>query len=675
MAKSGEKNNEPDEPLIPDGMVVEICGRRLHVRISGKTAILHDVKTHEERESDVEEISEMLSMNAMSIEPTRISAANSVPAHFDPNNSYQIDDIPETLRSEAAAHVWVEKIKWLNRLKRKGYTSLQDNEDLELTLREIEHETVQKCPFKPSTLYKASRELKRSEHGYKAIFPQFALRGGKGQSRLPEPIEAVISEVLHNAEDAAFGLLQASRIHEAVVGKVSQLRRADPNTIYATPSLPTVTRRLNEHFTAFEIFARKYGVERAKKKFRTNGSRVTADRALDVVEFDDKDTDCFLIDERTYLPWGRAYVTAGVDQATYSVLGLSISEHTRSIQSAWAAFEHAVYPKDMGHPDFVECIHPWEAYGHIGTAFFDNATYNAALDLQASVLEYGAEVGFAEPMKPTNKSCIEHFNDVLIRNFVCHLPGWSGEKEDREALNNGIGNAVYTLGEFRRELMAWITDIYSNSTIGSTGKSPREAWKGAFQFGGPLLPRRIPPLTLAGTVRQTLKKRDSGGLLRKQLRYQSPELHELMKGIGSKFDYVLRYKPYDLSHLMVQNPRTNAYLRVPCVEDPRKYEYISDYQQSLILKYRAKSKKNGAKPIDLFEARQRLIDNTRQLAASNSMQKRKAARRTGQIPEVEEFMERTKKPQLPPKSKVEKFVNEIDEYELEEEDYEVEFYK
>ena len=358
------------------------------MRICGHRVILHDVKTHEERETNVDEISEMLSMNAMSIEPTRMSAANSVPAHFDPNNSYQINDVPDTLRSEAAAKVWAEKIRWLDLLKKKGHTSLQDNEDLELTLREIEHETIQKCPFKPSTLYKASRDLKRSEHGYKAIFPQFALRGGKGKSRLSEPVEKIISEVLHSAEDPAFGLLQANRIYEAVDGKVCQLQRSDPNIIYATPSVPTLTRRMNEHFTAFEIYARKFGLERAKKKFRTNGSRVNADRSLDVGEFDDKDTDCFLIDERTYLPWGRAFLTAGVDQFTYSVLGLSMSEHSRSIQSAWAAFEHAVFPKDMGHPDFAECVHSWDAYGHLGTAFFDNASYNAASDLQASVLDY-----------------------------------------------------------------------------------------------------------------------------------------------------------------------------------------------------------------------------------------------------------------------------------------------
>jgi hypothetical protein len=146
-----------------------------------------------------------------------------------------------------------------------------------------------------------------------------------------------------------------------------------------------------------------------------------------------------------------------------------------------------------------------------------------------------------------------------------------------------------------------------------------------------------------------------------------------MKGIGSRFDYVLRYKPNDLSYLMVQNPRTNAYLRVPCIEDPRKYEFITDYQQSLILKYRAASKKNGTKQIDLYEARQSLIDNTRQLAVANSMQKRKAAKRTGDLPEVKEFMERKKDHQPPAKSKIEKFVNEIDEYDLEGEDYEVEY--
>ena len=207
--------------------------------------------------------------------------------------------------------------------------------------------------------------------------------------------------------------------------------------------------------------------------------------------------------------------------------------------------------------------------------------------------------------------------------------------------------------------------------ISTLGMSPREAWKEAFSQSPPHLPRKMPQIALAGTIRHTLKKRDSGGLLRKKLRYQSEGLHELMGRLGSKVDYVVRYAPHDLSYLMVEDPRNNSYLRVPCIEDPQKYQFITDYQQSLILKFCAASRTKGTKAIDLYEGRKRLIENTKQLLESKSMTMRKKGFRAGCAPDIENTeVKKAKTP--PPMSPVEKFVMEIAAHELEGEDFEFE---
>lgn len=670
------ENNEAvaiENQTITDGSLVEVYGRRLHIRLIGDNVVLHDFATHDERTCGIDDLREMIDTGNAQLLPPGSQPHSSVPAHFDANNAYRISDVPESLRSPAAVEKWLEKIKWLQRIKDKGYKTFQDDKELLLTLREIEHEYVEKCPFETSTLYKAHLNVRKKDGDYRSIFPQFSNRGGKGKSRLPEAIDKIIDEEMEAAKNPAFGLLKPARIYESIEGRVLQLQRAEPHERYSIPSLPTITRRMNEQFSAYEIYLRKHGRERAMRQFRQHGMRIRANRPLDIVEFDDKDTACFLIDERTQLPWGRAYITAGVDQSTSSVLGINISEHARSTQSAWAAFEHAIYPKDPSHPDFADCVHKWEPYGHIGTVLLDNATYNSTSAFQASILEYGGEVEYSRPHQPTNKSGIEHFNHVVVADHISHKPGWAGEKEDRDALDHGLTSAVYSLGEFKRDLMAWITDVYSNKTILALGMSPREAWAEGFLHMPPHLPRKMPPIALAGTIRQTLKKRDSGGLLRKQLRYQSEELHELMGRMGSKVEYVVRYAPHDLSYLMVEDPRTNSYLRVPCIEDPQKYQFITDYQHSLILKFCAASRKKGTKAIDLYEGRKRLIENTKQQLESKSMRMRKAAVRAGAIPEIENPEEKKAKMQPPPMSKIERFVMEIADYELEGEDFEFEF--
>ena len=145
-----------------------------------------------------------------------------------------------------------------------------------------------------------------------------------------------------------------------------------------------------------------------------------------------------------------------------------------------------------------------------------------------------------------------------------------------------------------------------------------------------------------------------------------------MGRLGSKADYVVRYAPHDLSYLMVEDPRTRSYLRVPCIEEPQKYMHITNYQQSLILKFCAASKKKGTKAIDLYEGRKRLIENTKQCLESKSMRKRKKGFRAGTPADIENPELKTATTSPPPTSLVEKFVMEIDAHELEGEDFEFE---
>jgi hypothetical protein len=242
-------------------------------------------------------------------------------------------------------------------------------------------------------------------------------------------------------------------------------------------------------------------------------------------------------------------------------------------------------------------------------------------------------------------------------------------------LDQGLTSAVYSVEEFKLNLMAWITDVYSNKTIAALGMSPREAWVEAFKNLPPHPPRKMPSIALAGTIRETLKKRASGGLLRKMLRYQSEELHELMGRLGATVEFVVRYAPHDLSYLMVEDPRTNSYLRVPCIEEPQKYQFITDFQQSLIMKFCAASKKRGTKAIDLYEGRKRLIENTRQCLESKSMRMRKKGVRAGTPPDIENPELKKAKTPSPPTSLIEKLVMEIDAHELDSEDFEFDFAK
>jgi putative transposase len=562
---------------------------------------------------------------AVVVEASVLQAAALKPVHLRDDEQRILDSIPLALRGAAAVKVMLKKSRWINRLKAHGVKQFRPSPDLAMAVRDVEHQTKETCPYGMDTLYDAARKLRRYGDDPRVVLPHFHLRGGPGKSRLEPEVETVIHNALIAAAKPEAGRLQASRVHEAVTAQIIQINRTRPDDELCFPSVPTITRRFSEHFTAYEVCVRNYGKKRADRLYRQAGVRIRAERPLDVVQYDDTDTAVFLVDDRTGLPWGRCWLTPGVDEYTSAVLGISMSERHRSSESAIEAVISGIFAKDHTRPEYALCKGKWEWYGHHGIVVLDNASYNTGVEAEASIIEFGCEVQFARPHHPQDKSDIEHFNARLAAEFIANQPGWAGPKEDRELLDRGLGSAVMTLDQFTQRLTSWIVDDYSNKPCGKLGKTPREAWNEAFALLPPMLPRRMPTQELMGTILRPLSFRDSGGLLRMGLRYQSGELEVLQKRLGRRATVTTRYSPRTLEYLYVLDPLTRNYLKVPCIEDPRYIAGLTNYQQSLIRKKAAKMKYRSPSLEQMYEARQALVVDTVQLAKSKKLRDRKNA--------------------------------------------------
>lgn len=540
-----------------------------------------------------------------------------------PADAY-IEKIPIFMRSAAVVSKFTSQVRWIDWLKRKGFQSLRPSNELEIAIRELEQEYQEICPFSIHTLYKADRKIKKNGNDKMAIVPNFHLRGGAGINRLDDFVEQAINEVLSKAAFPEWGKIKPSKIHNEVKGRISQIRHAPEAKHIKDPSLHTIARRMRSHFSEYEIAIRNEGKKRADKIFRNDGARVTAARALDIVEFDDIDTGVFLVDSNG-LPWGRAFLTTGIDQATDAPVGMSIGPEYRSQASAIDAFIHATFPKDHNSDIAINCNGQWEYYGHIGAAILDNATYNSARGFEAVLLEMGTEVIYSKPKTPTNKQAIEGFQGRIKLDFFSDEEGWA-PKEDREQIDRGMANAICDIRVFSQRVYRYLVDNYSNMP-GIDGLTAHQRWRSEFKYGPPLIPKYSPSQELIGTIYVSggLKFRDSGGLLRLQLRYQSPELSDLRRKIGKKASVEVRYKPNNLSYLYVKNPITQAYLRVPCIEDPRYYKGLTDYQQRLIIKHARNLKGSNPSYKQMYEARQDLAKETKDLSRSKKMRDRKRA--------------------------------------------------
>ena len=395
--------------------------------------------------------------------------------------------------------------------------------------------------------------------------------------------------------------------------------------------MQTASRRFHLTFTTYEIAVRNQNKKFADRYFKEAAARIRGEEALEVAQFDDTDGEVFLIDDQTGLPWGRANITAGIDEATGEILGFELSEKPRSVWSAISSVLHAVAPKDMSESMYSECKHPWKAYGVSAQTIMDNALYNHANEVEAVLVSIGSIPSWSKPKEPTGKSQIEHLNHIIKTEFTPNLPGWRGAKRERDGLKDGPHSAVLSLNAYRRAFASWATDEYPHKAR-ETGLTSHQKWDQQFRFIKPLLPPNPASLKLLCTYREELTFRNTGGLLRLGLRYQSAPLGELRKRIGAKAKVTIRIHPYDLSKMYVYDPIAKLFICVPCIEHLDYLPGLTNWQQQLILKYCREQKLKNPTLTDMVWAREKIRALVEQQRVSKKLLDRRAAQRTGSMP-------------------------------------------
>jgi putative transposase len=544
-------------------------------------------------------------------------------ARLSPEEEDVIARIPADMQSPASVKVLLSKLRWISALGAKGVTARTSVEDIELKQLIVRPELPEEIlNFEPRTLKEAWVSYDKAGHDPRALLPNFPMRGGPNKPRINPQAEELLQKRIdiERKNKTPYRPLDLKEQHIIDVSAWN----ADPKNARIEPaSEATINRRFHAAFTPYEIAARNKGKTAARRLFRESGVRIGADTPLLVAQFDDTDGEVFLIDDETGLPWGRAFLTLGIDEATGSILGKQISESHRNVWSATSALVNAILPKDMSNPEYANAKNPWYAYGKLGTVQFDNALYNRAANfLDTVVADAMAVPGWSKPKVPTGKSQIENLNGVIKTDFTPTLPGWRGDKRERDGLSSGPTSGVMSLQTYTQLFNAWVCDRYSNRPR-QLGLSPRQIWDAHFKGRQPRMPMDTQGFRLIATQRETHSFRDSGGLLRKGLRYKSKMLEELRTRLGPTASVMTRHHPFDLSKIYVFNPELKTFLVVPCVEPDDYVQRLTDKQQSMILKLaRDKGKKNPTLT-ECNEAKQRLREMCEQLRKSKKLRERR----------------------------------------------------
>jgi putative transposase len=586
-----------------------------------------------------------------------------------------ITQLPTGIYSQAARDVMLTKVRWVRALQARGFTSFGDLDAVEIAMREIHAKNKSLELYRPSTIRDAGRIIEKSRSG-RAVLPRFHDRGGRGGRRTSTKVEEILQVHVDKVAHKDYkGAIIFSNIQEKVQAEYTKWERENPGTILRAPSVQTISRRVRERVDEYALCVHNTNQAHANRKYLETGAKVSVLDFEDEWQFDDTDSESFLIDPISNLPWGRAYITMGIDVGTLVIPGFELSEKSRCTWSAKSALVNAILPTDMTRPEFSTCSGTFIGCGIPSVSVFDNALYNHALEFEDSAETLGTIVGWSKPHTPTGKSQIENANGTVKREFSPHLPGYRGPKRERDGLEEGPGTAVLTLPEFRQRFAKWVCDEYSNKPR-LEGMTPRQMFEKWSQRHNTVLPNNMAATRVQfATAKAEYTFRDSGGILRMKLRYQNAALANLRKNLGSKAKVEIRFDPQDMSRIWVRVPGlTNKFayprgvlIEVPCIEPHGYANGLTLKQQQLILKKCYDNRLKNPSIEQMVSAREEVRHIVDQLRGSKKFVERRAAMRHGTMPEGTKAPRATENVVL--KSELEDVIDQLDAIEIDEEEF------
>ncbi|MBK6744933.1 MAG: hypothetical protein IPG66_19070 [Hydrogenophilales bacterium] len=543
----------------------------------------------------------------------------------------------ETLSQPQIKYV-LRVMRYINALRRLGHVKLSPRDPiLQMELNRIQKKIDDPQPVKAAWVYSNWLKYTKADCDPRAVIPGYDRRGGRNGKRLHPVIQSVIDSVLE--ERVAKKAEPADQGREKDVESKLSIEHQNHINLIGQISRSTVDRRIQEKFGAYEICKRIRGKEVADRLYREWYHRDRAEFPLEVYETDDTDSCVFMIDEVSGLPAGRGYITGVVDQHCDVLTGWDLSHEPRSSWSAISAVVDAILPKDSNHPIFTQTRSGCEFYGRPSIVVFDNALQNHSSQIELAASSMRIIPAWAKPKTPTEKSCIEGMNGRIKSEFLPALPGFRGDKHQREGLKHGMASSNMGLLGFQQMFAKWAMDDAAN-TPRDDGLTPRQRWQLGMRLSRPRLPRDVNGLKIEACLHVTLRLRPEHIRLAEGLNYWHPFVQVIRKKHGHNAEALIRYNPKNLFEIFVFDPEGKRYVLVHST-NPEYTKGLSLYQHKLIKQMASEAGLKNPTIQQLLFYREELRYLTNQLRYSKKMKERKQAMRVGEVPKSKDITIKT----------------------------------
>ena len=361
------------------------------------------------------------------------------------------------------------------------------------------------------------RAYENHGHDPLALVPQ-THRSGNRSARWCYRTEAMISDVIEIYATTQRPTKKQA-ISEAIRRiKAENLRRSSAGEdVLVVPAARSLLRRL-KCADPYYLYAKRFGVEAANRKFNLYETGVDVVAPLERVEMDEHRFDAItllaptgILDHLTQKQIdglkGRRWLYIAKDCATKCILAVRLAE-TPNAQDAIRTLRDVFHDRTP-YSKAAGCECPWDQFGGVGTLVTDQGSAFISEEFRAAALSLGITMHFPPAGLPQMRGNIESFFRTVGHKLMPLLSGRTFFNPVERADYPSEQLACLSDDDLIRILLTFVADIYHNEPHGSLmGETPAECWKRLAVTEG-ILP--VPDgLTLRKTFGRPLKRKLRG---------------------------------------------------------------------------------------------------------------------------------------------------------------------
>lgn len=344
-----------------------------------------------------------------------------------------------------------------------------------------------------------------------------------------------------------------------------------------------------------ELLIAREGYEIARKVLKVSQGNLPADYPLDVVEIDHTLMNLYVVDDRSFLPLGRPWITAIKDRYSNIMLGFYISFHAGGLKSIFGAIKHSLHSHQRAYEWWPDIENPWPAFGLGNVYCSDRGSDFMSQQYLSAILDLGASYEYCERRTPWLKGSVERCFGTLESTFFETMPGKTFNSLANRKDYDPREHAVIRFNTLIYLIHKWVADYHNVMPHSRKMASPLELWNEGIEIAPPRYPAFSQSLDVILGLRHkgTLQNE---GIQFLGLHYADVGLQELVNDIGKKREVEFILSPENLGYMHVKDPRSGEYMRVNCTRPD--YAYGLTLFQHKYLRHEAKLHSLSTRSID-----------------------------------------------------------------------------